>query len=178
MARYINYLSLFIDIPADIFVRCYGQLRKIAEDYIAPVAIVRTVNCYWGDAGTGKSMRAWAEAGLEAYPKCPVSKFWCGYRGHQHVVIDEFRGRIDVSHFLRWLDRYPVNVETKGGATVLNATHIWITSNLSPDEWYPDANEETKAAIRRRMNIVHFVRGIFPLPAGGDPQHPPQPNPN
>jgi len=164
---YLYWLGILIvcvlDIPADVFVRCYGQLRKISEDYIQPVAIQREVFCYWGDAGTGKSRRAWDEAGLDAYPKCPVSKFWCGYRGHTSVVIDEFRGGINISHFLRWLDRYPVNVETKGGATVLKATKIWITSNVSPDDWYPEANEETKTAIRRRMTIVHYQRGLMPV---------------
>jgi len=165
---YLHWLGIIIstalDIPADIFVRCYGQLRKIAEDYVEPTAIVREVYCYWGDAGTGKSRRAWEEAGLDAYPKCPRSKFWCGYRSHRHVVIDEFRGGIDVSHFLRWLDRYPVIVDTKGGATSLRAEKIWITSNLSPDEWFPGISQETLAAIRRRMTIVHYSRGLEPNP--------------
>jgi len=34
-----------------------------------------------------------------------------GYRGQEHVVFDEFRGGIDISHVLRWFDRYPVIVE-------------------------------------------------------------------
>lgn len=152
-----------LDIPADIYVRCYGQLRKIAEDHIEPLPQERTTVCYWGDAGTGKSRRAWEEATFDAYPKDPLSKFWCGYRGHPHVVIDEFRGGISVGHLLRWLDRYPVVIDTKGGATSLKATRIWITSNVNPDDWYPDANEETKAAIRRRMTIVHYRRGLEPV---------------
>lgn len=129
-----------------------------------PAAIEREVFCYWGDAGTGKSRRAWEEAGLDAYPKCPRSKFWCGYRSHEHVVIDEFRGGIDVSHFLRWLDRYPVIVDTKGGATSLKATKIWITSNLPPEEWFPGVSQETLSAIRRRMTIIHYRRGLEPNP--------------
>jgi len=131
---------------------------------VEPVAIERTVVCYWGDAGTGKSRRAWEEAGLDAYPKCPRSKFWCGYRGSAHVVIDEFRGGIDLGHFLRWLDRYPVIVDTKGGATVLKATHIWITSNLNPNDWFPGICQETLAALRRRMTIIHYRRGLEPIP--------------
>lgn len=57
---------------------------------------------------------------------------------------------------LRWLDRYPVTVEVKGSATVLKAVKIWITSNISPDDWYPDLDQETKAALRRRMQVTHF----------------------
>jgi len=71
-------------------------------------------------------------------------------------VVDEFRGGIDIAHLLRWCDRYPVIVELKGSSTVLSATKIWITSNLSPDDWYPELDVETKAALRRRLNITHF----------------------
>jgi len=112
---------------------------------------------YWGRTGTGKSRRAWDEAGLDAYPKDPRTKFWCGYREHENVVIDEFRGGIDISHLLRWFDRYPVVVELKGGATCLKAKTIWITSNIHPNDWYPELDDETKSALMRRLNITHFA---------------------
>jgi len=114
------------------------------------------VSVFWGATGTGKSRRAWDEAGLDAYPKDPNTKFWCGYRSHQHVVIDEFRGAISISHLLRWLDRYPVIVEIKGGAHVLAATHFWITSNLDPRQWYPTEDQDTIDALLRRLNITRF----------------------
>lgn len=79
----------------------------------------------------------------------------------EHVVLDEFRGAIDISHLLRWFDRYPVIVEVKGSAVVLKAKKIWITSNISPDDWYPDLDAETKAALRRRLTITHFPPTIF-----------------
>ena len=43
----------------------------------------RTCQVYWGRTGTGKSRRAWEEAGLDAYVKDPNTKFWCGYRGQE-----------------------------------------------------------------------------------------------
>lgn len=144
------------DIPSDVYVRCYNQLRRISADHLAPVAKQRTVTCYWGRTGTGKSRRAWDEAGIDAYPKDPRSKFWDGYRGQTNVVVDEFRGGIDISHILRWLDRYPVIVEVKGSSVPLEAENIWFTSNLAPQDWYPDLDEETKQALRRRMTIIHF----------------------
>lgn len=143
-------------IPSDILVRCYGNLRRIAADNLQPIAIDRKCIVYWGATGTGKSRRAWDEAGLSAYPKDPRTKFWDGYRDHENVVIDEFRGGIDISHMLRWLDRYPVVVEIKGSSTVLKAKTIWITSNKDPREWYPDLDEETKKALLRRLEITYF----------------------
>jgi len=93
---------------------------------------------------------------LDAYPKDPRTKFWDGYRDHQHVVIDEFRWGIDIAHMLRWLDKYPVVVEVKGSAVVLKAKVIWITSNMDPRKWYPDLDEETLAALLRRLTIKKF----------------------
>lgn len=150
-----------VDIPADVYVRHYGNLRRIAADNLAPAPIERTVVTYWGSTGTGKSRRAWDEAGWDAYPKDPRTKFWDGYRGQDSVVIDEFRGDVAIGHLLRWFDRYPVNVEIKGSAVPLIATKIWITSNLSPQQWYPDLDDETLAALLRRMEVTHFPATPF-----------------
>lgn len=148
--------GVFEEIPSDILVRYYGQINRIAHN-IEPVGIEKQVFIYWGETLAGKSRCAWDESGMDAFPKDPRSKFWCGYRGQEHVVIDEFRGGIDISHMLRWLDRYPVIVEVKGGATVLKARKIWITSNLNPREWYDGLDKDTLAALLRRCTIKHFL---------------------
>lgn len=134
----------------------YNAIKRIRQDFLQPVAIERTINVFWGRSNSGKSQRAWGESGLDAYPKDPRTKFWDGYQGQKHVVIDEFRGSIDISHMLRWLDRYPVIVEIKGSSTCLVATHIWITSNLDPRLWYPELDSETLNALLRRIKITHF----------------------
>lgn len=147
----------FDNIPGDVLVRCYGNLKKIRVDSLRPESIEREVFVYWGKTGAGKSKRAWEEAGLDAFPKDPNTKFWDGYCGQSNIVIDEFRGSISISHLLRWLDRYPVIVEVKGSSCVFKGTRIWITSNLSPSDWYPDLDEETKLALRRRFtSVIHF----------------------
>lgn len=115
--------------------------------------------CYvfWGKTGTGKTRRAWDEAGLDAYPKCSRTKWWDGYRNQESVIIDEFRGAIDVTYLLLWLDRYPVNVEIKGGRVPLSATKVWITSNLHPREWFPDLDGATWDALNRRLVITEIL---------------------
>jgi len=143
-------------IPSDVFVRYYSGLVKIAADASRPVSMVRECYVFWGSTGTGKSRRAWDEAGQDAYSKDPRTKWWCGYRNQANVVIDEFRGVVDVSHLLRWFDRYPVSVETKGSSRPLVANKFWITSNLDPRLWYPDLDAETQCALLRRLNITHF----------------------
>jgi len=143
-------------IPASVRVRCYSTIIRIGKDFAVPIGMERTCSVFWGSTGTGKSRRAWDEAGLDCYSKDPRTKWWDGYRGQQHVVIDEFRGAIDISHLLRWLDRYPVRVETKGGAIPLSANKFWITSNLNPREWYSELDSDTLNALLRRLNIIHF----------------------
>lgn len=68
-------------IPPDIYVRCFSQITRIASYHLVGVAVERTVVVFWGGTGLGKSRRAWAEAGLQAYPKDPLTKWWDGYRG-------------------------------------------------------------------------------------------------
>lgn len=146
----------YSQIPPDVLVRYYSSIRRITSDNLVGVAVDRTATVFWGRTGTGKSRRAWDEAGLDAYPKDPLSKWWDGYRGQKHVVVDEFRGVIAISHLLRWLDRYPVLVEVKGGSVSLAAEKIWFTSNLDPRKWYPELDSGTLDALLRRVNIVHF----------------------
>ena len=147
----------FNDIPGDVLIRCYGNIKKIRVDSLLPESCEKQVFVYWGKTGAGKSKRAWEEATFDAFPKDPNTKFWDGYSGQENVVIDEFRGAISISHILRWLDRYPVIVEVKGSSCCFKAKTIWITSNLSPDDWYPDLDNETKSALRRRFTqVIHF----------------------
>lgn len=143
-------------IPARIRVVSYRTLRAIAADNDVPQDIVRTCKVFWGATGTGKSYRARAEAGVGLYRKNPRTKFWCAYQGQENVVIDEFRGGIDIANLLLWLDQYAITVETKGGSKCLNAKNFWITSNISPRQWYPEADEETMQALLRRMEVIHF----------------------
>lgn len=147
----------FDPIPDDIYMRYYGNLVRVARDNMRPVAMERTVIVYWGVTGTGKTRRAYAEAGEDCYFKIPTTKWWDGYRGQENVVIDEFRGAIDIAHLLRWLDRTPVSVEVKGGAVPFRAKNIWLTSNLSPQQWYPGLDAESMDALIRKLGtIVHF----------------------
>jgi hypothetical protein len=143
-------------IPASIRIQSYRALRAIAADFAVAPFVVRQATLFTGPTGCGKSHTAWERAGIEAFPKDPRSKWWTGYQGQKHVVLDEFRGGIDICHLLRWCDRYPCLVETKGSSVPLLATHFWITSNTRPEQWYPELDVVTMAALLRRLTIIEM----------------------
>lgn len=150
-----------------LYIRHHTALHRIATEFCVPVAIEKQVFVYWGATGTGKTRAAYAEAkDVEEHPywKDACTKWWDGYRGQRAVIIDEFGGLINILHLLRWLDRYPVQFETKGGSHPFCATHVWITSNIDPDHWWddnPKVSQEQKDALRRRFTkVTHFHAGL------------------
>lgn len=144
------------EIPPDVVVRNYMSLKRICVDFARPSVRNVLATVYWGPTSTGKSYTAWREAGMDAFCKDPLTKFWDGYCGESAVVIDEFRGVVSISNILRWLDNYPCRVETKGGSSVLRAEKFWITSNLHPRDWYPGLDTATQEALLRRLRIVEM----------------------
>lgn len=88
------------NIPANVRVNSYNAIRRIQMDFMKPEGVQKEVKVYWGPTGVGKSRKAWEEAGLDAYPKGPTTKFWDGYQGQENVVIDEFFGQIEVLIYL------------------------------------------------------------------------------
>lgn len=149
-------------VPDDIYIRYYSSLKRIGQDLCVAPFVDRSCTVFVGTTGTGKSHRAWCEAGLQAYPKDPLTKWWCGYQAQEHVIIDEFRGIVSIAHLLRWLDRYPVMVETKGGTRPLMARKFWITSNVKPEFWYLELDEATRNALMRRIEVIEMNDRYIP----------------
>lgn len=150
----------FDDIPSDIFIRYNSSLKRIRIDHVEPTWR-HDIQChvYWGGSGLGKTRRAHFQSEGESYfIKNPNTKWWDGYRGQKTVIIDDFIGLISLNYLLTWIDRYPCNVEVKGGTTPLAATTFYITSNLDPNTWYKEITTEQLGALRRRFtSVVHFL---------------------
>lgn len=146
----------------DIVVRHYSTLQKIAVDNSRPIRRDGIeVRCYWGKSRAGKTHRAFEEAGDDVYIKNPNTKWWDGYRGESNVIIDEFTGLVNISYLLSWFDKYPCNVEVKGSQRSLRATKFWITSNLPPKDWFPQATESQLEALMNRFTIIEEFKNVF-----------------
>ncbi len=125
---------------------------------------------YWGEPGVGKSRRAQYEAGENAFwlpkPNGPNGQVWFdGYDNQETVVIDEFYGWISRDMLCRLCDRYPLLVQTKGGAVNFLAKKIIITSNAHPDDWYKKIG---LGAMQRRLTEpigeIKLMTGSWELP--------------
>lgn len=77
------------------------------------------------------------------------------------VIIDEFYSWLRYDFFLRLTDRYPLQVETKGGSVQFVSRIIVVTSNTPPDAWYPSIQD--RGAFNRRIGAV------FPFPDQVEP---------
>lgn len=114
-----------------------------------------------GPTGCGKSR--WAHDSFpEAYTKDPT-KWWNGYCGEEVVILDEFYGQLPHEYMLKLMDRYPLNVELKGGYAKFVAKLIIITSNSAPEDWYSGLSErgiDWKPQFFRRIDHEYkFIDG-------------------
>lgn len=115
------------------------------------------VMCFWGEPGCGKSERAQkiadANGGAYWYSSHSMNSWWDGYNPAQHkvVVLDDFKGGVPYTMFLRMLDKYPLQVEVKGSTLAFNPAVIIITSNTPPNQWYfqDNVNFDHSAILRR-----------------------------
>lgn len=118
------------------------QSLRYAERALVYLEPVRSwqplIHWYWGPTGYGKSHRAHEEAGTaDTWYAGATAQWFQGYDGHANIIIDNFTANFAPCQvLLRLLDKYPMQVETKGGSRQLLAVSWWITSILSPDHYY------------------------------------------
>jgi len=150
------------EIPPDIRVRCAFQLDFIRRQHFAPRTMWhprKTVWCFWGPTGTGKTRKALEILScFEFYEKNSRTKWWDGYRGQPAVLIDEFNGSIHWDYIKMWTDKY-VNrpIEMKGSVGYLTSLLIIITSQKSVDDWWPEIPECDLEAVKRRIIFRRFM---------------------
>lgn len=129
----------------------------------------KEVYVYWGDTRTGKSRKAHWEAkakyGEDVYFKSKDKDWFDHYDGEEGLVIDEFYGaEFTPAFMLGLLDGHFFSVNAKGvGAVASNIKTVWITSNVSPDEWWRNADipKSVRDALRARFTRVEHFDGRF-----------------
>lgn len=143
-------------IDPGVYVRNYSSLKKIGTEYaIAQCRPNVEVHVHWGITHSGKSHNC-----MEAlkdkvfYIKDSETKWFDGYRGEKLCFMDEFRGTPNIAKVLRWWDKWPCNVEVKGGSIPMEIEKWYVTSNMDPKDWYPDVDQDTRDALLRRITTT------------------------
>lgn len=92
--------------------------------------------------GTGKTKYVYSQHSpediyvIESGTGTRHSLWFDDYQGEEIFLLDDFYGNVSRDWLLRFLDRYTLRVQTKGGHVYLVRRLIYITSNMPPHEWY------------------------------------------
>lgn len=137
----------------------YQSIRtaECLKKYLEPQRNFKSyVYWFYGPTGTGKSRLA-EEMFPNAYWCMETNKWWEGYDAHEVVIINDMRANFcTYGTLLNLLDRYPMRVECKGGSRQFLAKTIVITTCKSPEEMYPNMNEDIGQLLRRIDNVLYF----------------------
>lgn len=146
----------FFESHGDVWLR-YGRGMESAFRLYEPKRTEKTI-IYWfyGRTGTGKSMRA-QEMAPDAYWK-NNSSWWDGYDGQEDVIIDDYRCDFcKFSELLRLFDRYPLQLQVKGGTVQFRSKRIFVTAPYHPSVMWSTRTEEDLGQLLRRIeNIEEF----------------------
>lgn len=160
----------FNDIEADIYIKHFGNLKKINAEAQQPRETSGTRGLWiYGPPGTGKTHYA-RSLSTSLFLKSQ-NKWWDGYTGQEYVLLDDFdRSGVCLGHYLKiWADKWPCYGEIKGATIPLNHVCFIITSNYSPTEFWSDDEQMLKAIVRRfkflfmpdRDNIISIDQSKF-----------------
>lgn len=132
----------------------YVQMKQTKRDInTAPI-----VEVHFGPPGVGKTALAWTRY-PDLYTKSPKNKWWDGYVGQDTVLLDDFKAWFPWSYLMQLLDRYPMQVETKGGFVHMRATRFIITCNVHPAQWYHSEKCPFEALARRVTDYFDWTSG-------------------
>lgn len=121
-----------------------------------------SVDLFYGDTGLGKTRAVYTmyEDSPHFYRvNATQNNLWFdGYDLHKYCLIDDFAGaasHVSVSMLLQLLDRYPIQLQRKGGHVWWMPVHVIVTTNIHPWYWYKWENRENQYwALKRRFNNV------------------------
>lgn len=157
---------LAMDDPG-IFVKYHAGFTALARTLApkCPLHYPRTVHWFYGDAGTGKTYTAKAEATRLAIDDDDIYlwntqnlKFADGYNGQLCVIIDELRPTWENYTYARLLSLTGSeggNVEIKGASVPWMARNIWITTPFIPEVFFTNdphsSRHESMQQLQRRI---------------------------
>jgi len=110
----------------------------------------------YGSTGTGKTRTAYEAAKSysshekDVWISSGTLRWFDGYDAQPVAIFDDFRAKdVSFNFMLRLLDRYPVQVEFKGGFANWNPRIIFVTAPRSPTQLYSLLKERSPEDLRQ-----------------------------
>lgn len=159
----------------EVFVRNFRGLIALRNVTVKPRSEMPEVFFIYGPPGSGKTRFAFeflGDPGLVWFAPptrdgSSGSPLW--FDGldtvHKVCVFDEFTGStMPRSLLLRICDRYPLQLQTKGGMVNFNVPTIFFIANQPPKYWYKSWTEKgIDAALLRRVKEIRYMGdGTYP----------------
>lgn len=90
--------------------------------------------------------------------------FWLGYNFQAVALWDDFRpSDIKFNLLLKFLDRYPFDLNIKGGSAPFTSMKIFITCHSHPEDLYAGTGEEIRQLLRRVDQIIKLSEELSQL---------------
>lgn len=153
--KVLNEYDLFSQHPESAVAMHKGFMRMIRV-LRAPRTTFPDVHILYGPPGTGKSLMAYL-AGAKFISICGDRKapFLQGYDGEDCVCFDDIDPeQCSPQWFFKICDRYNFICNTKGDEQPFRATTIYVTTNVHPKYWWPNADADHYLAFERRIKTI------------------------
>lgn len=152
-------------------------LEVVCKDLAGPLREDLRVITIIGPTGVGKS---WSVHKLFPEGVCKWingnSGCWFSEVDKEVCLFDEFAGQIAIERFLKLIDKYPMQIEVKGGMRPCYWRTVFICSNVTPECWYNNFEAEEKASTemvnRRREQLRALYRRLNVQALGVECDHP------
>jgi len=82
------------------------------------------------------------------------------YTDEPVLILDEYRGGLDLGLLLDILDGYPLAAPARFANKWALWTTVYITSNLFIEDWYPHHSKEELGPLARRIKKTRFFTGV------------------
>jgi hypothetical protein len=148
-----------------LFLKTYTNIDKmrqenIFEDYKKKFRNIETTYIY-GGTGVGKTLHIYNTYGFDIYRVTNYGSHpFDQYSGEDIITFEEFDSSFKITEMLNYLDRYPLMLPCRFNDKVACYTKVFIISNKSIKEQYPNIQnekmEQYKALMRRTHNIAQM----------------------
>lgn len=127
-----------------------------------------------GPTGVGKSF-AFHKICAGGYTSYESGWFVNAEQLNEYLFLDEFVGGckdgMQLHELLSALDPYPKRVPIKGGFAPAVYTTVFITTNISPEQWYSAIGPNGEEIKKRKENLNALFDRIGFVPSNPDPNY-------